>query len=344
MLPTAPVQPALAVARLRFTAAMERPLQLPAHSGGLLRSVFGAALRQGACVTGLPRCAECPLLNSCAYPAIFEMPPRPTQFAQRFSQVPNPYVVEPPSGPATLQPGELLVFHMVLVGEATQAQLPLVVGACQRALRSGLGQARVPGRLRAVDAVDAQGRASSAYDLSAQRMTSSLPKLDLTALDRSCPTPTSGVLLQLDTPLRLQHESQPLRPPQLMPRAFIAHLLRRVNLMLDLHLGIRPAPFDAHALLAAADALSHDGSGLRWHDLRRFSARQGRELPQGGVLGPWAWHGDVTPLLPWLRLGQWLHVGKGATAGLGGYRLLAAPAEDEAVHADGPPLPSLAES
>ena len=51
-------------------------------------------------------------------------------------------------------------------------------------------------------------------------------------------------------------------------------------------------------------------------------ARQGQELPQGGVLGRWVWTGTVAPLLPWLLLGQWLHVGKGATAGLGGYRVL----------------------
>ena len=102
----------------------------------------------------------------------------------------------------------------------------------------------------------------------------------------------------------------------------MSHLLRRVNLMLDLHLDIRPAPFDARALLALADGLAWDGCGLQWHDQRRYSARQEQELPQGGVLGRWVWTGAVAPLLPWLLLGQWLHVGKGATAGLGRYRVL----------------------
>ena len=31
--------------------------------------------------------------------------------------------------------------------------------------------------------------------------------------------------------------------------------------------------------------------------------------------------GDLAPLLPWLRLGQWLHVGKNATMGMGHYAL-----------------------
>ena len=313
---------ALALARLRFTATLDRPLQLPAHPGALLRGVFGAALRLGACTTGLPRCADCPLLRSCAYPAIFETPPQPTQFAQRFSQLPNPYVIEPPPGPAVLHVGDPLVFHMTLAGVATHRQLPLIVSAWQRALRGGLGQARISGRLLRVDTIDPQGQALPALDLATGRPGPAAPALDLAALVSAGPARPAGVALQLDTPLRLQHESKPLATAQVTPRVFMSHLLRRINLILDLHLDIRPAPFDARALLALADGLGWDGSGLQWQEQRRYSARQGQELPQGGVLGHWVWTGPVAPLLPWLLLGQWLHVGKGATAGLGGYRVL----------------------
>ena len=34
-------------------------------------------------------------------------------------------------------------------------------------------------------------------------------------------------------------------------------------------------------------------------------------------------HGDLAPFAELLHLGQWLHVGKNATMGLGGYRLTA---------------------
>ncbi len=325
-----PALPALAVVRLRFTAEPQRPLQWPAHAGALLRSVFGAALRQGACSTGLPSCGECPLLRSCAYPAIFETPPRPTQFAQRFSQVPNPYVIEAPPELAGLQPGEPLVFHMVLMGTGSQQQLPLVVSAWQRALRAGLGQARVAVRLLSVEAIGAQGHPQPAFDLSTHRAVGELPVLDLGTLVKAVATDLRGVVLQLESPLRLQRASQPLLPQQLTPRAFISHLLRRTSLILDLHLGIQPAPYDAPALLALADQLTDDRSQLHWRDLHRYSARQGQQLPQGGVLGRWVWHGPVAPLLPWLLVGQWLHVGKAATAGLGGYSVRRLEAGDAA--------------
>jgi hypothetical protein len=41
----------------------------------------------------------------------------------------------------------------------------------------------------------------------------------------------------------------------------------------------------------------------------------------GGVVGNWTLTGELAPFLPYLHLGQWLHVGKEATFGLGGYRL-----------------------
>jgi len=315
--------PPLPIARLEFTAALARPLELPAHPGALLRSVFGAALRQGACTTGLSRCGECALLRSCAYPAIFETPPAPTQFEQKFSQLPNPYIIEPPVGPTRLRAGDPLRFHMVLAGQATQRQLPLILSAWQRALRFGLGQARVPGELLGVTARDAQGHVTPLFGPASAATVPEFPVLDLAALIRTGDPAPAALELRFEAPLRLQHESKPLRPAQMTPRVFMSHLLRRATLMLDVHMDIRHEPFDVRALLLLAEQLTHDASQLGWHDLKRFSARQGQELPQGGVQGLWLWRGSLAPLLPWLLLGQWLHVGKGATAGLGGYTLRA---------------------
>jgi len=172
--------------------------------------------------------------------------------------------------------GEPLVFHMVLAGAVAHRQLPLIVSAWQRALRGGLGQARVPGRLLAVEAVDAWGQTRPAFDLSAGRIGASLPPLDLAAMVATGPARPAGVALHFDTALRLQHESKPLAPAQLMPRVFMSHLLRRVNLMLDLHLDIRPAPFDARALLALADGLAWDGSGPRCEPVQPTSRPRSR--------------------------------------------------------------------
>ena len=52
------------------------------------------------------------------------------------------------------------------------------------------------------------------------------------------------------------------------------------------------------------------------------AAKPGGRPRRCGVVGEWQLEGDCAPLLPWLWLGQWLHVGKNATMGMGQYRLL----------------------
>ena len=73
-------------------------------------------------------------------------------------------------------------------------------------------------------------------------------------------------------------------------------------------------------LVREAEAL-RQRSALHWQDWSRFSSRQQREMTLGGVLGEWTLEGDLSRLFPWLWLGQWLHVGKNATMGMGRYEI-----------------------
>ncbi|WP_240125357.1 CRISPR system precrRNA processing endoribonuclease RAMP protein Cas6 [Thermomonas alba] len=62
-------------------------------------------------------------------------------------------------------------------------------------------------------------------------------------------------------------------------------------------------------------------SRLEWSDGERWSSRQGKTHPMGGVLGRFHMRGPLTPFLPLLHAGQWLHVGKHAAFGQGRYQL-----------------------
>ena len=135
----------LPLARYRLEFRVERPLHLPAYAGSTLRGAWGMALRSASCLTQRPQCTGCPLLHStCPYAAIFE--PRPPASAdtapslQDFSQIPRPYVIEPPAlGERSYASGEPLHFHLVLIGRAL-GHLPLVLLAFVRALQKGIGR------------------------------------------------------------------------------------------------------------------------------------------------------------------------------------------------------------
>jgi CRISPR/Cas system endoribonuclease Cas6 (RAMP superfamily) len=62
-------------------------------------------------------------------------------------------------------------------------------------------------------------------------------------------------------------------------------------------------------------------SHLRWIDWERYSNRQQTRMRLGGFVGQVTYRGDFTEFFPYLLLGTYTHVGKGATFGLGGYRV-----------------------
>lgn len=311
----------LPLARYRFSAQVQQPLALPDYAGSLLRGQFGAALRFVACMTRQPTCPGCPLLQTCPYTRIFEaLPPSMGQHTlQNFSQIPNPFVMEPPTpGARVLAAGDMLVFHLVLVGHATD-QLPLIVFALQRALAQGLTRQRIPAQLQQVDWLDAQGDPHSVWTHQQPTLAAHPASLQPPA----APAGTDPITLHIHTPLRLQQQGQPLGVAQLTPRALVAALARRSALLMEFHAGQNDWGEAARRITHASETLT-DTRDLQWFDWTRYSSRQQQEMTLGGVLGRWTLHGsaeELAALWPWLWLGQWLHVGKNATMGMGGYTL-----------------------
>lgn len=316
---------ALPLARYRYTFRMRERLQLPDYAGSLLRGQFGAALRSLSCMTGQASCEGCPLRTSCPYSAVFEAPAPAQHELQRFSHIPNPYVIEPPLlGTSAIAPNEPLVFNLVLFGRAL-THLPLISFALQRALEQGLGAERARGMLERIDVQqsDKADQAGTPSWAPVWQQGDARLAAHETALPLAAPTSTRAVTearLTFYTPLRLQQQGQPIRPPALTPRKLVADLLRRLTLLAEFHAGVPDIVPEVHDLVRHAEGLTHQHA-LRWHDWSRYSSRQQREMPLGGALGSWTLSGELAPLLPWLHIGQWLHVGKNATLGLGAYRL-----------------------
>ncbi len=317
--------PVLPLARYRFTAVMHAPVRLPDYAGSLLRGQFGAALRGVACMTRQPTCSACPLRLTCPYTRIFEAVPPPAHTLQKFSAIPHAYVIEPPAiGSPDLQTGDTLVFHMVLAGDAL-AQLPLLLFAWQRALAQGLTKARSAAELLRVDWVAPDGVAHPIWHQHAPVLADHPPTLQAPTAAANPAQPITAITLHIHTPMRLQHQGSPLRPAQLTPRTLVAAVARRVALVMEFH--AQQTDWGQAVPEAVQDAEKvTDSRDLHWHDWTRYSSRQQQEMTLGGVLGHWTLQGpDATlaRLWPWLWLGQWLHVGKNATMGMGGYTLQA---------------------
>lgn len=305
---------ALPLARYRLEWRATAPIRLPDYAGSMLRGAFGHALRQVSCMTKQTDCRGCPLLGTCPYPAIFAPPPPSRHSLQQFSAIPAPYVIEPPPwGAHVIQPNAALVFHIVLIGRGL-AELPLILLAWRRALARGIGPGDGRAELERVvhcgEESEREIHRPNQGTLLRHDATVAVPMADRDGLDTT-------VRLNFHTPLRLQENGRALPPSRLCARVLLMALVRRTSLLSEFH-GQGHAPCDFAALRRDCEGLT-ETRRLQWQDWTRFSSRQQQAMALGGVVGTWDLHGRMGSFLPFLKLGQWLHVGKEAVFGLGAY-------------------------
>lgn len=302
----------LPLARYRLEFEVKTPLHLPAYAGSTLRGAWGGALRAASCMTRQPACDGCPLLRTCPYAAIFETrPPEGGASLQDFSQVPKPYVIEPPeTGERDYAAGERLTFNIVLAGRALE-HLPLILWAHVKAFRRGVG--RGDGTAELVRVVH-EGQAEAVI----------LEGPDGAILEHETAVPpaltfSDAVTLRFHTPLRLQANGRRATDGEYTARRLLMALVRRIALLCEFH-GPGRLDLDFSGLARLAESIE-SRKRLTWQDWTRYSNRQKQKMDLGGVVGEWTLAGDLAPFAPFLHLGQWLHVGKETAFGLGRYTL-----------------------
>ena len=308
---------AFPLARYRLEWQASTPIRLPDYAGSMLRGAFGHALRQLACVTKQKECTGCPLLATCPYPAIFDPPPPAQHGLQKFSHVPVPYIIEPPAwGARHLAEGETFIFHLVLIGRALR-ELPLILLAWRRALARGVGAGDGTAELIIVVHCG-EARETEIHRPDTGAIAPHAQKIALNTTDNNA-THLSELTLHFSTPLRLQKNGRALPPEKLDGRTLLMALVRRANLLSEFHAD--GALVEDFSSLLAASVNIQDRKNLVWRDWTRYSSRQQQTMVLGGVIGDWTISGPLSPFIPFLRLGEWLHVGKETAFGLGHYTL-----------------------
>lgn len=289
--------------RLRFTLAALAPARLPPYKGSMLRGAFGHALRRAVCAMGPAQpCATCPLRAVCVYPRLFEslIEGEPPPFLRGLPTAPRPYVFEPDDEQRDFAPGDPLRFDLLLFGQAVQFA-PYARLAVERMADAGLGSGRHRFRLQ---------RAETAGEGSVPGPAPALPD-DAEA--------GAGATLHLLTPLRIKSDSRLETTFSFRRLAFL--IVRRTLEIAHFHVPGAALDWTFRPLLDAAGAVRIAHADLRWHDWERYSNRQQTTMRLGGLVGRLRLEGDLAPVTPLLAAAEVLHVGKGATFGLGRVRV-----------------------
>ncbi len=317
----------IALSRYRFRLEALEALGLPEYLGSTLRGGFGAIFRKLACPGSRLRGNECPLPQQCPYHLIFEPSPPPEAPALRnLDEIPRPFVIVPPAvSERVYQAGAAFSFDLTLIGKAIPF-LPYFIVAFKELGNQGLGRERKKFRLNRIDLVDPRSdRAEPIYTAEEELVRTREVKVTLADCRDLAPSlltegdPASLRLLFL-TPTRLKHQGHLVDIPEF--HIVFRTLLRRLSSLALFHCGVR-LDVDYRGLIAQAQTVQLIQNGTKWVDWARYSSRQKERMLFGGLVGQAAYTGDFRPFLPYLLFGQWTHVGKNTTFGLGRYTILA---------------------
>jgi len=306
---------ALRLSRARITLAFDRGGVLPPYPGSALRGLLGHGLRRVFCITGRRECAGCALLARCRYVSLFEPRRGHTLAGGRLVRPPQPWVLGlAPRYPSAVEAGETLQFFLTLMGPAREALSWIALGL-DHAGRLGLGRDRAT---FVVDDVCVEHFPGS------NRWVMPPESAAEVAWPGSAPvpaTPARGVAVQLLTPLRLRRRGRLVRPVDFSPDRFLEALWARIHDLLLLY--GEPVGGTMPDLPLPRTAAPGPKSDLHWVDWARYSSRQRTHMKMGGIVGRFFLDGEtVTRWWRYLWLGQWVHVGKQTSMGLGAYRLV----------------------
>lgn len=261
-------------------------------------------------------CASCALKEKCLYVALFEPSPlRHFPNAAKFRQAPRPYILNPPlTTRQTFWPGETLDFDLVLIGPAIEA-LPYFVYVMEIMGQRGLGRERGGYQLVQVDQLNG-ALPTALYEGTRRALVTPRPESGPAAeIDDGTLT---SVAIHFLTPLRLKDKGDLVT--RITFPLFFDRLVQRLSLLTGFYGNPSRLP-DFPSILARAGDVAVSANGLQWFDWERYSRRQDGVMKFGGLRGSINLSGDLGLFLPYLRLGETVHVGQATTFGLGRYAL-----------------------
>ncbi len=301
--------------KLEFTAEVADSATLPKNLGSALRGVLGWQLQRLTCPFDRQHCTECPICEHCPYHLLFEKKSDMPGLADS----PRGYIITPEP---YMNTGKIN-FYLSLLGDCCRTA-PAIVKAFVKGGESGIGHKRNAYKIIGVREIRPEevpvslGIAKNGcvdimrpYSLR-QWISAGDPdylKTDYTAV--------------LVNPVRLRKNGKYLS--RMDWPFFFASLARRLEgLNCLFNNGNLLGRQVWKELTDEFNNINIKKEELSWQDLRRYSNRQGRKVPLGGLTGRVVIKNSSDDHFQWWLAASLVHVGKGAVMGLGKIRLISA--------------------
>ena len=297
------------IALLENVLVTQNSFSLPPYKGATFRGTFGHQLKRSICVQKNIDCDQCPLREQCPYTYLFASTNKQNEDVLR------PFILKPPLGRKQFfLANEKLFWQLVLVGKAIE-YLPYFIYTFIRMGEKGIGRDRGRYQLQNVYAIDEHGHKHSIYDANTGNLRNDFPRIELDAIKTKL---IPQISIQFLTPTQIKQNGKISQ--KLSFDILLKAILRRYHRLRYVHGDGQHERFDID--WDAASRVEAVYQELEYQRFKRYSNRQGRPVPMEGWVGKMVFRGNITPFYPWLKIGEYLHVGKGATFGMGWYRVM----------------------
>lgn len=305
-------------AKFRFYLRLHQNVSLPAYLGSTLRGGFGHVFKRTVCINPDRNCQECLFKGKCAYSYCFEtLTNQEAALSYKSSNYPHPFVIEPLPQPQNL-PGKdrYINFNLVLIGKGID-YLPYFVFVFDELGKSGIGRMKGKYLLEKVEGLS--DFSNTRYDIiyeSRRRFLSNGYKVKTFAeiVEETSRYGSKTLTIRFVTPARIKHQGRLGTSIEFC--VFIKNILRRLSLLSEMHCGSK-LDLNFREIIQKAENVAAIDPDLRWYDWERYSSRQNTRLKMGGFVGDITFEGELAEFLPFIKMGEYLHIGQGTAFGLG---------------------------
>jgi len=307
----------LTFALFEFKTKTLNSFHLPPYKGSTFRGAFGHTIKKIACVKKQSDCDGCLLKTKCIYSYIFETPPpEDSSMMKNYTAAPHPFILEPPLEIKTdYEKGEDLNFSLVLTGKAID-YLPYFIYAFDEMGKNGIGRDR--GRYDIEEVINHKAdRLNGTVIYGREKKLLSPPGI-LSDGEFHNNKEIDKITISFITPARIKYEEKFVNTLEF--HIFMRNILRRISLLTYFHCNGK-LDVDFKDIIEKAAGISVIKSDLQWLDWERYSNRQQSRMKMGGLIGDITFTGDLKDFLPYITTGKYIHVGKGASFGLGKYEI-----------------------
>ena len=285
----------LEVSKYRFTLEAIDSITLPVYKGSTFHGGFGHALMQ---------------ISPTWYRYFFE-----PGIGQK-GDWPKPFVILPPLDELqTYAKGHQFHLELTLIGEATQHYSIAQAAIEYLGQRMGLGSKKAKYKIISIDRAIAsqQNTDSEKHSIYSDKIINArIPTLN-----------NEQITIHFPTRLRLKQNNRLSRQPPDFATVF-ERIAGRIKTLSNAYGEKTEGQFkdsleNYKTLKTAAQRITTQQQNLNWQEWHRYSGTGKQHMNFGGLTGEITYQGDLKPFLPWLVLGEWVHIGGKTSFGLGKY-------------------------